>query len=48
MHAGAWQVYGDASLPLHMDMGCGKGRMLLEMAKRHPERNFLGATPSAS
>lgn len=43
---GEWQVYGDASLPLHVDLGCGKGRMLLEMAKLHPERNFLGLKPS--
>jgi len=38
-----WQrVYADASRPLHIDMGCGKGRMLLEMAKLQPHRNFLG------
>ena len=38
-----WEtVYADTALPLHVDLGCGKGRMLLEMAKLHPERNFLG------
>lgn len=36
------KVYEDASRPLHIDMGCGKGRMLLEMAKLQPDRNFLG------
>jgi tRNA (guanine-N7-)-methyltransferase len=39
----AWpEVYDDVSRPLHIDMGCGKGRMLLEMAKLEPNRNFLG------
>lgn len=35
-------VYDDVSRPLHIDMGCGKGRMLLEMARLEPDRNFLG------
>jgi len=35
-------VYGRQDLPLHIDMGCGKGRMLLELSKMEPERNFLG------
>lgn len=28
--------------PLEFDVGCHKGLFLVEMAKRHPERNFLG------
>lgn len=28
--------------PLEVDLGCGDGRFLLEMAKQYPERNFLG------
>lgn len=28
--------------PLEVDIGCGEGAFLLEMARRHPERNFLG------
>jgi len=28
--------------PLHVDIGCGEGAFLLEMARRHPELNFLG------
>ena len=42
VHGAWWQAYGDGRLPLHLDLGCGKGRMLLEMAKLHPQRNFLG------
>ena len=28
--------------PLEVDLGCGDGSFLLEMAKHHPERDFLG------
>jgi tRNA (guanine-N7-)-methyltransferase len=28
--------------PLEIDLGCGDGRFLLEMAAHHPERDFLG------
>lgn len=28
--------------PLEMDLGCGEGSFLAAMAKRHPEKNFLG------
>jgi tRNA (guanine-N7-)-methyltransferase len=28
--------------PLEVDLGCGDGRFLLEMARQHPERDFLG------
>ena len=27
--------------PLHLEIGCGKGRFALEMARRYPEINFL-------
>jgi tRNA (guanine-N7-)-methyltransferase len=28
--------------PLEVDLGCGDGAFLVEMAARHPKRNFLG------
>ena len=28
--------------PLEVDLGCGDGSFLLEMARHHPERDFLG------
>ena len=38
-----WEkVYADVSQPLHLDIGCGRGRFLLKMAQLQPERNFLG------
>ncbi len=28
--------------PLDLDLGCGDGSFLIELARRHPERNFIG------
>ncbi len=36
------KVFGDATLPLHLDIGCGRGRFLLEMAENDKAWNFLG------
>jgi tRNA (guanine-N7-)-methyltransferase len=33
---------GDGSLSLEIDVGCHKGRFLVEMARRFPFTNFLG------
>lgn len=40
---GLWkqEVFGN-SHPLYVEIGCGKGRFLTEMAESHPETNFLG------
>ena len=35
------QLFG-RSAPLHVDLGCGDGSFLCEMAQRFPKRNFLG------
>lgn len=38
-----WEkIYADPTLPLHLDIGCGKGRFLLRMATLEPNWNFLG------
>ena len=36
------EVYASVSRPLVVDIGCGGGRFDLMMAKRYPEKNFLG------
>jgi tRNA (guanine-N7-)-methyltransferase len=36
------QIYADPVRSLHLDIGCGRGQFLLEMAQQHPEQNFLG------
>ncbi|MEJ7847323.1 MAG: tRNA (guanosine(46)-N7)-methyltransferase TrmB [Pyrinomonadaceae bacterium] len=34
--------FADASLPLHLDIGCARGRFILWMAMAEPNWNFLG------
>ena len=36
------KIFHDANLPLHLDIGCGRGRFLLQMAKLQKDRNYLG------
>ncbi|MGI0481528.1 tRNA (guanosine(46)-N7)-methyltransferase TrmB [Geminocystis sp. CENA526] len=36
------QVYSNLSLPFHLDLGCARGRFLLQMAQQNPHRNYLG------
>lgn len=35
-------IYADLNRPLHLDIGCGRGRFLLQMAQEQPGWNFLG------
>lgn len=36
------EIFPDPSRPLEIDVGCGDGTFLLEMARHFPERDFLG------
>ncbi|AFZ55047.1 tRNA (guanosine(46)-N7)-methyltransferase TrmB [Cyanobacterium aponinum] len=36
------QVYSNLSLPFYLDLGCARGRFLLQMAQQYPEKNYLG------
>lgn len=36
------QIYGNVSQPLHLDIGCARGKFLLQMAPLQPNWNFLG------
>lgn len=36
------KVFADASLPLHLDIGCARGRFIMRMAEAEPGWNFLG------
>ena len=36
------KIFADGELPLHLDIGCARGRFLLKMARLFPEQNFLG------
>jgi tRNA (guanine-N7-)-methyltransferase len=35
-------IYYDLSLPIHLDIGCARGKFILEMAQIQPKTNFLG------
>ena len=38
-----WEkIYAEPNQPLHLDIGCGRGRFLLNMATLEPKWNFLG------
>lgn len=41
--AGTWQaeVFGNPN-PITLELGCGQGHYTVELARRHPERNFVG------
>lgn len=36
------QIYADSTQLLHLDIGCARGKFLLQMAQLHPQINFLG------
>ncbi|XHU96209.1 MAG: tRNA (guanosine(46)-N7)-methyltransferase TrmB [cyanobacterium endosymbiont of Rhopalodia gibba] len=35
-------IYGNLVQPLHLDIGCARGKFLLKMASLYPKTNFLG------
>jgi tRNA (guanine-N7-)-methyltransferase len=37
-----WAEIFDRPAPVEVEIGCGDGAFLLAVARRHPERNFLG------
>jgi len=39
---GKWNTVFEKNLPLHIEIGTGKGRFISEMAKANPEYNYLG------
>ena len=41
-YCGKWQEYFHNDYPIHIEVGCGKGKFLIEMALTYPEINFIG------
>ena len=39
---GNWQSVFSSTQPLHIEIGMGKGRFLMDMASLHPEINYVG------
>ena len=36
------ELFNNIDLPIHLDIGCGRGHFLLEMAASNSQWNFLG------
>lgn len=39
---GTWQSIFPSSQPLHIEIGMGKGRFIMDMAAAHPDINYIG------
>ena len=47
-HAGRMPQYFNNALPIHVELGCGKGRFIAQTAARHPEINHVAIEREAS
>ena len=41
-HKGHWQEVFPSQQPLHIEIGMGKGRFMMDLAAAHPDINYLG------
>lgn len=41
------ELFGNDN-PIYLEIGCGKGKFIVEMAKKHPDRNFLAVDSIAN
>lgn len=41
-NAGCWREFFGNEYPIHIEIGMGKGRFLMNMAKTYPEINYIG------
>lgn len=41
-HKGKWTEVFEKEQPLHIEVGMGKGRFLMDLARIHPEINYVG------
>ena len=41
-HRGSWQEVFPSKQPLHIEIGMGKGRFMMDMAALHPDINYIG------
>lgn len=40
-YKGRWHEYFANNQPIHLEIGCGKGRFITTLAAKHPEVNFI-------
>ena len=41
-HCGQWKSFFGDDHPLHLEIGTGKGRFIMQLAQEHPEINYIG------
>ena len=41
-HKGSWENVFEKKQPIHIEVGMGKGRFLMDLARLHPEINYVG------
>ena len=41
-HCGSWKAFFGNDKPLHLEIGTGKGRFIMQLAQQHPEINYIG------
>ena len=41
-HCGQWKSFFGNNHPLHLEIGTGKGRFIMQLAQEHPEINYIG------
>ena len=41
-YKGKWNTLFQNENPIHIEIGMGKGQFIMELAKRHPEYNYVG------
>ena len=39
---GKWNEYFGNDNPITLELGCGKGDYTIALARRHPDRNYIG------
>ncbi len=45
---GKWKEHFEKPLPICMELGCGKGKFLTELARAFPQRNYIGIEKQGS
>jgi len=41
LHKGRWREVFKNQNEIHVEIGCGKGKFIVEMAQKHPDKNFI-------
>ena len=41
-HRGQWHAFFENDHPIHIEIGMGKGRFIMDMAALHPDINYIG------